>query len=128
MNSATATTPTSQFVTGTPQRPPVAARQDVWTVAARSPEFAELRSRHRRFLLPATVGFLAWFFAFIGLNAWAPELLGTRVIGDMTLVLLLAVGQFVSTFAITAAYLRYAGRRLDPLADEIRDRLEGGHR
>ncbi|GAA1389884.1 hypothetical protein GCM10009613_29600 [Pseudonocardia kongjuensis] len=120
-----AMTPTPLPVTGSPQRGDVATGPDVWTAAARSPEFAELRSRQRRFLIPATAGFLSWFFLFIALNAWAPGLLGTRVLGDLTLVVLLAIGQFASTFAITAAYVRYADRRLDPLADEIRERLEG---
>lgn len=107
-----------------PQGRPDAGR-DVWVAAADSPEFIELRARLLRFILPATVGFLSWFFVFIALNAWAPELLSTKVIGDLTLVLVLAVGQFVSTFALTAAYVRYANRRLDPLADQIRGRLEG---
>jgi hypothetical protein len=31
----------------------------------------------------------------------------------------------VSTFAITFAYVRYADRRLDPLAGRLRDELEG---
>ncbi|MBW0106159.1 DUF485 domain-containing protein [Pseudonocardia sp. KRD291] len=100
--------------------------RDVWVAAAQSPDFVELRRRQLRFLLPATAGFMAWFFCFIALTAWAPELLGAKVLGDLTLVLVLAVGQFVSTFAITLAYVRYAGRRLDPLADRVRERLEGG--
>lgn len=98
---------------------------NVWVAAADSPEFGELRRRLLRFLLPATAGFLLWFFFFIALNAWAPELMAYKVVGDLTLVLVLAVGQFVSTFAITVAYVRYADRRLDPLADQIRGRLEG---
>lgn len=101
--------------------------RDVWVDAAESPDFVELRRRLLRFVLPATAGFLVWFFSFIALIAWAPELMGTKVFGDLTLVLVLAVGQFVSTFAITAAYVRYAGRRLDPLADQVRGRLEGTH-
>jgi uncharacterized membrane protein (DUF485 family) len=104
---------------------PGGAGRDVWVTAAESPQFAELRVRLLRFVLPATGGFLLWFFLFIGLNAWAPGLMGTKVLGDLTLVLVLAVAQFVSTFALTAAYVRYADRRLDPLADEIRGRLEG---
>ena len=36
--------------------------------------------------------------------------------------------QFVSTFAITIWYVRYANRRLDPLAEQLRDELEGGDR
>ncbi|SFN06153.1 Uncharacterized membrane protein, DUF485 family [Pseudonocardia ammonioxydans] len=106
---------------------PSGAGRDLWATAADSPEFAELRRRLLRFVLPATAGFLVWFFAFIGLTAWAPELMSTRVVGDLTLVLVLAVAQFVSTFALTAAYVRYANRRLDPLADDIRGRLEGTH-
>ncbi|ALE74720.1 membrane protein [Pseudonocardia sp. EC080610-09] len=97
----------------------------MWVAAAESPQFEELRGRLLRFVLPATAGFLLWFFVFIGLTAWAPGLMGTKVVGDLTLVLVLAVAQFVSTFALTAAYVRYANRRLDPLADEIRGRLEG---
>jgi uncharacterized membrane protein (DUF485 family) len=99
--------------------------RDVWIAAADSAEFHELRTRLLRFVLPATAGFMLWFFVFIGLNAWAPGLMGTKVLGDLTLVLVLAVAQFVSTFALTAAYVRYANRRLDPIADEIRGRLEG---
>jgi uncharacterized membrane protein (DUF485 family) len=32
--------------------------------------------------------------------------------------------QFVSTFVITHLYVTYANRRIDPIADEMRDRLE----
>jgi uncharacterized membrane protein (DUF485 family) len=33
--------------------------------------------------------------------------------------------QFVSTALITWLYVRHANRKLDPLAEEIRDELEG---
>ena len=33
--------------------------------------------------------------------------------------------QFVSTFVITAVYVRYANKNLDPVAEEIREDLEG---
>ncbi|MGL4241596.1 MAG: DUF485 domain-containing protein [Beijerinckiaceae bacterium] len=42
--------------------------------------------------------------------------------------ILLGLGQFVSTFAITMIYVRFANRRLDPIATEIRDELEEAHR
>ena len=32
----------------------------------------------------------------------------------------------VSTFAITMAYVRWADRRFDPLAEDIKHRTEGG--
>jgi uncharacterized membrane protein (DUF485 family) len=33
--------------------------------------------------------------------------------------------QFASTFVITTVYVRYANKNLDPVAEEIRARLEG---
>jgi uncharacterized membrane protein (DUF485 family) len=34
----------------------------------------------------------------------------------------------VSTFVITAVYVRFANKNLDPVAMELRDELEGGAR
>lgn len=44
--------------------------------------------------------------------------------GDITIGLLLGLGQFVTTFAITMGYVAFANRKLDPLAQEIREDLE----
>ena len=96
----------------------------MWIDAANTPDFTRLRRRLLRFVVPATVFFLAWFLCYLVLNAWYKDLLSLRA-GGIPLVLLLAFGQFVSTFALTAAYNRYARRRLDPLAGRVRTRLEG---
>ena len=37
---------------------------------------------------------------------------------------LFGLGQFVTTFAITMTYVWYANRKLDPIAEEIREELE----
>jgi uncharacterized membrane protein (DUF485 family) len=44
--------------------------------------------------------------------------------GHINVGLLLGLGQFVTTFAITMAYVSYANRRMDPLSKEIREDLE----
>jgi len=36
-----------------------------WVAAEQSPEFKELIAKKRRFVLPATIFFLAWYFGFI---------------------------------------------------------------
>jgi len=36
--------------------------------------------------------------------------------------------QFVSTFLITFLYVRFADRKLDPLAGQLRDDIEKGRR
>ena len=42
-----------------------------WKAIERSPEFRELISKRRRFVLPATIFFLAWYIGFILLAGYA---------------------------------------------------------
>ena len=48
--------------------------------------------------------------------------------GNVNLGLVFGLLQFVTTCLITWLYVRHANNRLDPLAAEIRDELEGGAR
>jgi uncharacterized membrane protein (DUF485 family) len=50
--------------------------------------------------------------------------MSTKVFGNINLGLLFGLLQFVSTFAITHLYVSHANRKTDPIADEMRDRLE----
>ncbi len=89
-----------------------------------SPPFVELKRRHRSFVWPLTVAFLVWYFAYVLLSSFATDFMATRVWGDITVGLLLGLGQFVTTFAITMTYVSFANRRLDPVSAEIRGALE----
>lgn len=89
-----------------------------------SPEFTELKRRFRRFAVPMTVAFLAWYLLFVLLSTYAVDLMNTPVFGNVNLGLLLGLGQFVTTFLITQAYVAYSARQTDPIADEMRERLE----
>ncbi len=91
-----------------------------------SPEFQELRSRLRRFVFPMSAVFLVWYSAYVVLGAFAHDFMATKVWGDINVGLLIGVGQFVSTFVITGLYVRFANRELDPRAEAIRTKLEGG--
>lgn len=90
----------------------------------RSPEFVDLKKRHRSFVFPFAVAFLLWYFAYVLLSSFATEFMAQRVWGDITVGLLLGLGQFVTTFAITMIYVSYANRVLDPRAASIRAELE----
>jgi uncharacterized membrane protein (DUF485 family) len=92
--------------------------------AQRSPEFAELRRRFRRFAFPMTVAFLAWYLLYVVLSVYAHDFMATPVFGNVSIGLIFGLLQFVSTFVITHLYVTYANRRIDPIADEMRDRLE----
>jgi uncharacterized membrane protein (DUF485 family) len=89
------------------------------------PEFRELRRRMRAFAFPMAAAFLLWYLAFVLLASYARELMATPVLGGINLGLLIGLAQFASTFALTAGYVRYAERRLDPLAAQIREQVEG---
>jgi uncharacterized membrane protein (DUF485 family) len=92
--------------------------------AQNSPEFTELRRRFRRFAFPMTVAFLVWYLLFVLLSTYAHDAMSTRVFGNVNVGLLFGLLQFVSTFLITQLYVRHAGRNTDPIADEMRERLE----
>ena len=91
-----------------------------------SPEFDELRSRFRKFVFPMTALFLAWYFLYVLLAAFAPDFMSHKVWGNINVGLLFGFGQFISTFVITVLYVRWADREFDPRAEALHDRLEGG--
>lgn len=89
-----------------------------------SAEFQELKSRFRRFVFPVSALFMVWFLGYVLLAAYAHDFMATRVIGNINVGILLGLGQFVTTFAITMIYVRFANRRLDPLSAGLRADLE----
>jgi uncharacterized membrane protein (DUF485 family) len=89
-----------------------------------SPEFVQLKQRFRRFAFPMTVAFLAWYLLYVLLSTYAPDLMSTRVFGNVNLGIVLGLAQFVTTFVITHLYVAHANKRTDPIADEMRTRLE----
>ena len=91
-----------------------------------SPEFQELRSRLRRFVFPMSALFLVWYTVYVLLGAFAHDFMATKVWGDINVGIIVGLGQFVSTFVITAIYVRFANRELDPRAEAIRNKLESG--
>ncbi|NIH88101.1 DUF485 domain-containing protein [Amycolatopsis granulosa] len=85
-----------------------------------SPEFTELRGRFRRFVFPMSLAFVLWYLAYVLLAAYAHAFMSTKVFGEVNVAIVLGVLQFVSTAAITAGYLRFARRRIDPGVDKVR--------
>jgi uncharacterized membrane protein (DUF485 family) len=87
--------------------------------------FQELRKRHRSFVFPMAVAFLLWYFAYVLLADYAVGFMSTKVWGNINVGLILGLLQFATTFAITGWYVSYSNRRLDPIAAEIRNEIEG---
>ncbi|WP_017626366.1 DUF485 domain-containing protein [Nocardiopsis chromatogenes] len=99
---------------------------DQWREVQAGPEFTELRRRLRVFVFPLTAFFLAWYLLYVLLAVFAPGFMSTPVAGNVNVGIVFGLLQFVTTFVITGLYASYANRRLDPMADRLRGRIEGG--
>ena len=53
-----------------------------------------------------------------------PELYATPVAGSINLGVVLGVGQFVTTFVITAGYIAFMNSRIDPKIEAVRAAAE----
>lgn len=101
-------------------------REDAYLAVEESAEFQDLRARYRRFVFPVTGGALAFYFLYVLLAAYSPGFMGEKVVGNFNIGLIFGLLQFVMTFAVTAFYIRYAQRVLDPAAEKIRDHMTAG--
>jgi uncharacterized membrane protein (DUF485 family) len=95
---------------------------------AQSAEFRELRGKLRRFTFPMTLVFVVWYVGYVVLAAYFPDFMGIRLFGAVNIGLALGIGQFVSTLVITALYLRYAAKEIDPRAEELYRKATGEER
>jgi uncharacterized membrane protein (DUF485 family) len=91
-----------------------------------SAEFGELRRAHRSFAFPLTVAFIAWYLLYVLLSNYAGGFMGTKVAGNVNVALVLGLAQFLTTFLIAWWYARHAAAKLDPKAQAIKSRMEGG--
>ncbi|MDQ0958689.1 uncharacterized membrane protein (DUF485 family) [Streptomyces sp. B4I13] len=97
-----------------------AATAEIYLEVQRSAAFQEVRSRYRRFVGPASVGFLVWYVAYVVTATTAPGFMARPVVGAVNVALLAGLGQFLSTFLLTWAYARHARLRRDRAALELR--------
>ncbi len=95
-----------------------------WQEVQDSPEFARLRKAVRGFAFPVTIAFLTWYLLYVLLTAYARDFISIRVFGSVNVGFILGWLQFLTTFGIAIAYSRYANRKVDDLAAEIRIELE----
>ena len=99
-----------------------------WEETQATPEFQQLRRALRRFVFPATVLFLAWYTLYVLMSAYARGFMATKLLGNINVAYVFGLLQFISTFVIAYVYAKYADKNLDPTADRIRSRIEGGAR
>lgn len=97
-----------------------------WEEVEKSEDFQTLKNEHRSFVIPLSIAFIVWYFAYVLLAAFAPSVMAIPVFGNVNLGFVLGLAQFVTTFAITGWYVKRANKVHDPLAEKIYQQIEGG--
>ncbi|MEU7058803.1 DUF485 domain-containing protein [Streptomyces sp. NPDC046197] len=98
----------------------VAGAADVYLEVQRSAAFQEVRSRYRRFEVPAVAVFLTWYVGYVVTATTAPGFMARPVAGAVNVAMLAGLGQFLTTFLLAWAYARHARLRRDRAALELR--------
>ena len=99
-----------------------------WNKIAASDEFKGLIKAKLRFIIPATIFFIVYYFALPILVGYAPGLMNRQVWGSVNVAYLFALSQFFMAWVIALLYVRAASRH-DRMAREIvdaRDEQRGG--
>ena len=104
--------------------PPPTPSEARYIEVQKSPEFQDLRKRFRGWVIPVTLASLIWYFLYVFLAAYATDFMGIKLFANINIGLVMGLAQFVTTFAVTGAYIRYAGRTLDPMSARIREEME----
>jgi uncharacterized membrane protein (DUF485 family) len=81
-----------------------------WERLAAGARFRDLLKAKRRFIVPATIFFIIYYFALPVLIGYARPLMEKTVFGPVNLAYLFALSQFFVAWIIAALYVRAAAR------------------
>jgi uncharacterized membrane protein (DUF485 family) len=89
-----------------------------WEKLAASERFRSLLRAKKRFIIPAMIFFVVYYFALPVLIGYARPFMERRVIGPVNLAYLFALSQFFMAWIIAALYVR-AAARFDRMANDV---------
>ena len=91
-----------------------------WDRIAVTEKFQRLLREKRRFVIPATLFFIVYYFALPVLVGYFPTLMSRRVLGPLNIAYVFALSQFVMAWTIAWLYVR-AAERFDKLALQLKN-------
>jgi uncharacterized membrane protein (DUF485 family) len=89
-----------------------------WEKLAATAEFKALLKAKAKFVIPATVFFIVYYFSLPLLVGYAPQLMARKVFGVVNVAYLFALSQFFMAWLLAWAYVR-AAARFDGMAREV---------
>jgi uncharacterized membrane protein (DUF485 family) len=94
-----------------------------WDRVAAHPEFKDMMVAKARFVVPATMFFVVYYFALPVLVGYAPEFMAKPVWGPVNIAYLFALSQFFMAWGVAWLYMR-AADRFDAMAKSVLDHLD----
>ncbi len=92
-----------------------------WAALEAKPEFRALLARKSRFIITATIFFVAYYFALPVLVGYFPELMKKEVFGRINIAYLFALSQFFMAWTLAFIYTRKAAEWDKQAAAVIKD-------
>jgi|SRR5688572_4133557 len=89
-----------------------------WGRLAASAEFKALLKAKARFVVPATIFFIVYYFSLPLLVGYAPQLMARKVLGVINVAYLFALSQFLMAWIVAWLYVR-AAARFDRMARDV---------
>ncbi len=99
------------------------AGKSQWDRVAEMDEFRQLLKTKSAFVVPATIFFIAYYFALPVLVGYFPSVMDKKVWGPVNIAYLFALSQFFVAWIIAWLYVR-AARKFDDYGARIMQRLE----
>jgi uncharacterized membrane protein (DUF485 family) len=81
-----------------------------WSRVTQLPEFRAMVKAKQRFIIPAVVFFVVYYFALPVLVGYAPGVMSRKIFGVINIAYLFALSQFFMAWIIAALYLRAAAK------------------
>ena len=81
-----------------------------WSRVTQLPEFRTMVRAKLRFIIPATLFFVVYYFALPVLVGYAPGVMSKKVLGVVNIAYIFALSQFFMAWIIAALYIRAAAK------------------
>src|SRR4030088_2335760 len=94
-----------------------------WNRVTQMPEFRSMVKAKLRFIVPAVVFFVVYYFALPVLVGYAPGLMSKKIFGVINIAYLFALSQFFMAWIIAALYLR-AASKFDKMEHRVIEKAE----
>jgi uncharacterized membrane protein (DUF485 family) len=94
-----------------------------WSRVTQMPEFRAMVRAKLRFIIPAVIFFVVYYFALPVLVGYAPGLMSKKIFGVINIAYLFALSQFFMAWIIAVLYLR-AAARFDKMEHTVVEKAE----